>query len=167
MAIFLYIANVEKKIILNVTPATHVRTTQNDKWFFRIPREKLREAGLKRLERIEKYNNYKIELLAEAKRKNFDFPPQGACITFYIPVPKSWSKKKKKQYHGKIHQSTPDLSNLLKAAEDALLLEDKYIGHYGELCKRWVDFESGWIEITIKEPTEQLINPPPKQNSRP
>lgn len=142
-----------KKVILNITPITHVRTTQGDRVFFRIPREKLRPSGLKRLLRIEKYNNYKISLLAEAKAKGFKIPHQGASIKFFIPVPKTWSKKKKKQYHQTLHQSRPDLDNLLKAMTDSLCEEDKYIAHYGELAKYWVDFEVGWIEITIQSPS--------------
>ena len=51
-----------RKIILNITPQTHVRATQGDSVFFRIPREKLRPSGLSRLMRLEKYNQYKIEL---------------------------------------------------------------------------------------------------------
>ena len=151
-----------KKIILNITPATCVRSTQGDRIYFRIPREKLRPAGLKRLLRLERYNNYKIDLLAEAKSKGFVMPPQGASIIFFIPVPQSWSKKKKKLHHGMLHQSKPDLDNLLKAFGDALISEDKYICHYGELSKRWVDFETGWIEVTIQEPTDVLICPPSK-----
>lgn len=152
-----------KKIILNITPQTFVRTTTGDRWFFRIPRENLRPAGLKRLMRIERYNDYKISLSAEAKRKKFTMPPSGAAIVFYIPVPRSWSKKKKKAYHGMLHQSTPDLDNCLKAFLDSLLSEDKYIASYST-AKRWVDFDEGWIEITINdEPNQILIMPPAKE----
>lgn len=132
-----------EKILLNITPETHVRATRGDSILFRIPREKLRKPGLKRLLRLEKYNDYKLNLSAECKRKQFKFPPQGASICFFVPVPKSWSGKKKKLYHGKFHQSRPDLDNYLKAMTDALLVEDKYIAHYGELSKRWVNFETG------------------------
>jgi Holliday junction resolvase RusA-like endonuclease len=152
----------QKKVILNITPQTHVRATQGDSIFFRIPRSKLRPAGLKRLLRLEKYNKYKIDLMAESKAKQFNFPAQGASICFFIPVPPSWSKKKKKLHHGSLHQSKPDLDNLLKALCDSLITEDKYIAHYGEIQKRWVDFESGWIEIKIQDPTEILIEPPLK-----
>jgi Holliday junction resolvase RusA-like endonuclease len=104
-----------RKVILNITPQTHVRATQGDSIFFRIPRDKLRPAGLKRLLRLERYNNYKLDLSAEAKRKSFIMPPVGTSITFVIPVPPSWSKKKKKLYHGRFHQSKPDIDNLQKA----------------------------------------------------
>ena len=142
---------------INITPQTHVRTTQGDRWYFRIPREKLRSSGLARLIRIEKYNQYKIDLLALCKSKGFTLPCQGLCISYYIPVPKSWSEKKKKLYHGTLHQSTPDIDNLVKATFDSLVREDKYIGHLGSIMKRWVNFPTGWIEFDIVEPVLKEI----------
>lgn len=53
--------------------------------------------------------------------------------------------------HGKLHQSKPDLDNLLKAVTDALLSEDMRIGHFGELSKIWVNSEEGWIEFHLSE----------------
>lgn len=151
-----------RKTILNITPQTHVRATQGDSIFFRIPRDKLRAAGLKRLMRLEKYNQYKVDLSAEAKRKNFTLPPVGASITFFIPVPQSWSLKKKRQYHGRFHQSKPDIDNLMKALLDALMKEDKEIAHL-EIQKRWVDFDIGWIEVSSKNYEEVLDLPSPKE----
>jgi len=148
----------QKKVILNITPQTHVRATQGDSIFFRIPREKLRPAGLKRLLRLERYNKYKIDLLAEAKAKQFVLPPVGASITFFIPVPPSWSQKKKTLHHGRFHQSKPDIDNLTKSTLDSLMAEDKQIAHL-EVQKRWVDFESGWIEISLKDYEEVLTLP--------
>jgi Holliday junction resolvase RusA-like endonuclease len=150
-----------RKVILNITPQTHVRATQGDSIFFRIPREKLRPPGLKRLMRLERYNKYKLDLDSEAKRKSFIMPPIGASITFVIPVPRSWSKKKKKLYHGTFHQSKPDIDNLQKAFLDSLMKEDKQIAHL-EVQKRWVDFEVGWIEITLKDYEQVLTLPLPK-----
>jgi hypothetical protein len=135
--------------------------TANDKIFFRIPRDVLRPSGLKRLLRIERYNDYKVTLLGLAHEQKFVIPEQGAGITFFVPCPKSWSKKKKRQYHGTLHQSQPDLKNFLSAFEDGLCQEDKYIGHYAYLCKRWVDFETGWIEVTINDfPFLEVVKPP-------
>ena len=151
-----------RKTILNITPQTHVRATQGDSIFFRIPREKLRAPGLKRLLRLEKYNQYKIDLLAEAKAKRFVLPPVGASITFFIPVPPSWSKKKKKMHHGRFHQSKPDIDNLQKALLDSLMKEDKEIAHL-EVQKRWVDFDIGWIEVSSKDYEEVLDLPLPKE----
>lgn len=140
-----------KKVLLNITPQTHVRATQGDRIFFRIPREKLYPSGLKRLLRLERYNEYKICLSAEAKRVRFTFPDQGASIKFFIPMPKTWRKKKRDMMHMMLHTSRPDLDNLLKATFDSLFAEDKTIAHY-EAAKFWVDFPIGWIEVTIKDP---------------
>lgn len=149
-----------KKFLLNITPQTWVRVTQNDKIFFRIPRDKLYPSGLARLLRIERYNDYKISLLALAKEKRFVIPAQGASVSFFLPCPKTWSNKKKKRYHNTLHQSRPDLKNLLTGFEDGLCSEDKYIAHYAGLNKRWVDFPTGWIEITIQEPSFEAIEMP-------
>lgn len=154
---------VKQKIILNITPQTWVRVTANDSIFFRIPRDKLRPSGLKRLQRIERYNEYKICVLAEAKRVGFQLPDVGAGIIFYIPVPKSWSKKKKRLHHGTYHQSKPDLKNLLSAWEDSLITEDKTIAYYTHLGKRWVDAEEGWIEIIVTDPARISMEPPSKE----
>jgi Holliday junction resolvase RusA-like endonuclease len=136
-----------KKIILEITPQTHVRATQGDRIFFRIPREKLRPSGLKRLLRLERYNEYKLSLSAIAKQKKFVFPNYGASIKFFIPVPKSWKKYQKEQMHMRFNMNRPDLDNLIKALKDSLLSEDKEIAHY-EASKYWVNQEQGWIEIT-------------------
>lgn len=88
---------------------SHIRATKGDSIFFRIPREKLRPDGLRRLQRLERYNNYKVELLAEAKRNNFTIPASGLSVTFFMPIPRSWSKKKKKAHHGLLMQARPDI----------------------------------------------------------
>jgi Holliday junction resolvase RusA-like endonuclease len=150
----------QKKTILNITPMTWVRVTQNDAIFFRIPRDKLLPSGLKRLMRIERYNNYKVTLNSIAKEKRFSIQPQGTCVSFFLPMPKTWSKKKKKRYHNTLHQSKPDLKNLLSAFEDSLCTEDKYIAHYGSLDKRWVDNETGWIEVWFIDPVFEAIEVP-------
>jgi Holliday junction resolvase RusA-like endonuclease len=155
--------SISKKVILNITPQTFVRATQGDRIFFRIPRDKLRPPGLKRLLRLERYNEYKLSVNTLAKEKKFTFPEQGASIIFFIPVPVSWSEKKKKLHHGTLHQSKPDLDNLLKAMMDSLLSEDKFIAHYGELCKVWVNLDYGWIEIRETIPSDIEIRPPPKR----
>ena len=135
-----------KKTTFDITPQTNVRATQGDRIFFRIPREKLRAAGLKRLMRLEKYNDYKISLSALAKQKRFSPPEQGGHLIFYMPVPKTWSNYKKENMHMKLHQSTPDWDNLSKAFFDALLSEDKQIADV-RVTKRWVNKPQGWIEF--------------------
>lgn len=141
-----------KKVIFNITPQTHVRATVGDRIFFKIPRDKLRPAGLKRLLRLERYNEYKINLNALAKQQKFVMPEQNAHVTYYIPVPKSWKKYKKEQMHMRLHQSTPDVDNLTKALFDSLMAEDKHIADI-RITKKWVNQEHGWIEIIINTPS--------------
>lgn len=132
--------------MFDITPQTHVRATQGDRVFFRIPREKLRPAGLKRLIRLERYNEYKFTLGGIAKQKRFTPPHQGGWLIFYIPVSKSWKKYKKAEMHMKLHQNKPDWDNLAKAFFDSLLSEDMHISDV-RVTKKWVNQETGWIEF--------------------
>ncbi len=141
-----------KKYTFQITPQTHVRATQGDRVFFRIPREHLRPAGLKRLLRLERYNEYKISLCALAKQQRFVPPEQGGHLVFYIPVSKSWRKHKKEQHHLKLHQEKPDWDNLAKAFFDSLFSEDKHIADM-RITKKWVNAEHGWIEFAINDPS--------------
>lgn len=140
-----------KKYVFKITPQTNVRSTQGDRIYFRIPRSKLRPAGLKRLLRLERYNQYKIDLLALAKQQRFIHPEQGGHLIFYIPVPKTWKKYKKEQMHMQLHLSRPDWDNLAKAWCDSLMKEDKCIADI-RVTKKWVNQESGWIEFHINYP---------------
>jgi Holliday junction resolvase RusA-like endonuclease len=68
----------------------------------------------------------------------------GSSVTFGIPVPKSWTKKKKAQMLGEYHQQTPDLDNLIKALGDAMYSDDS---HIARICATKVWAEDGFIEI--------------------
>jgi Holliday junction resolvase RusA-like endonuclease len=141
----------QKKYILKITPQTNVRATQGDRVFFRIPREKLRPAGLSRLLRLEKYNDYKESVAALCRQQRFSIPEQNVHMIFYIPVPKTWKEYKKKEMHMKLHQQKPDIDNLVKAVFDSVFSEDKYIADF-RATKRWVNKPEGWIEFIVDLP---------------
>lgn len=65
-------------------------------------------------------------------------------VTFFVPMPQSWSKKKKGEMLGKPHQVRPDVDNFLKALLDALCEEDSYV-YDVHAIKLWA--ETGAIEI--------------------
>lgn len=71
--------------------------------------------------------------------------PNGAKITFYLPMPKSWSKKKRMVMDQEPHKQKPDLDNLCKALLDAVYQDDSGI-HEISIKKRWG--EVGSIKIT-------------------
>ncbi len=75
-------------------------------------------------------------------------------IIFCIPMPQSWSKKKREQMEGQPHQQTPDLDNLCKGVLDALCAEDKHIHFIGTLKKVWS--EAGSIEMTLPDIPDEV-----------
>ena len=92
-----------------------------------------------------RYYKYKDDL----RLLNVYFPPRGARIIFTLPMPKSWSRKKRMQMCGKPHESKPDLKNLIAALEDAIYENDQIISEYRHLSKCWG--ESGMITIGFDE----------------
>jgi Holliday junction resolvase RusA-like endonuclease len=141
---------IAKKYRFDITPQSAIRVNQGDKVFFRIPRNDLRPAGLKRLLRLERSNKYADDLRAIARSIGFTVPPSGAMIRFFFPCPKSWTKKKKRQLHGMPMLAKPDLDNTLKKFWDSLCIEDKHIAHV-EASKQWVYADAGWIEVEIRD----------------
>jgi Holliday junction resolvase RusA-like endonuclease len=73
------------------------------------------------------------------------FPAHGARVTFCVPMPKSWSKRKKDIMRGQPHQQVPDLDNMLKAVLDSCLKNDEFVWHIAEMKKIWGNH--GYIEI--------------------
>lgn len=69
----------------------------------------------------------------------------GSHIVFVLPMPNSWSKKKKAAMDGLPHQQRPDIDNLCKSVLDALHKDDSYIYNI-QLSKFWG--QKGKIRIT-------------------
>lgn len=67
-------------------------------------------------------------------------------VVIYIPMPKSWSMKKREEMHEKPHKQRPDADNILKGICDALNKEDSYIYHMN-ITKRWSNDTEGEIYI--------------------
>lgn len=105
----------------NITPVPKPRMTQRDKWL-NPPR-----PG------VAKYRAFKDAVCAAG----VEIRVFGSDICFVLPMPASWSKIKRARMLGTRHQSRPDLSNLLKALEDALFTEDSHIWNYHGLTKIW------------------------------
>lgn len=96
-----------------ITPIPKPRMTRSDRW-----RDPPREP-------VRKYWAFcrRCQLL------NMELALSNAMVTFVVPMPDSWSEKKRKALDGKPHQPEggPDLDNFLKALGDALYKNDSYI----------------------------------------
>ena len=85
----------------------------------------------------------------EARRLDIKVPECYTHVTFYIPMPKTWSKQKQLLMDGQPHQQTPDVDNMLKALLDAVHKDDSHIWDI-RATKKWSTL--GMIEIIgIKE----------------
>ncbi len=108
-------------IVIKINPVAKPRMTQSDKW-------KKRKCVLV-------YRAFCDELRLQAR--NFELGGNYK-ICFYLPMPKSWSKKKKEYMKGTPHQQKPDLDNLIKSINDALLKDDSVVYRF-EASKWWGD----------------------------
>lgn len=64
--------------------------------------------------------------------------PGHLDITFHMPMPKSWSQKKRVLMDGTPHEGKPDIDNLAKGFMDAFKKEDKHV-YKLTAAKYWAD----------------------------
>lgn len=113
---------------IELAPFPKPRMTQSDKW--------------KKRPVVVKYWNWKSSL----QEYGINFDSGRVDVIFFVPMPKSWSKKKCLEMYGKPHQSRPDIDNYLKALFDAVCSEDSHI-HTVTAKKVWST--KGMIELNI------------------
>ena len=113
--------------VYNINPMGKPRMTRADKW--------------KKRPEVLRYRAF----CDEVRLHNVVLPECGYHVTFVIPMPPSWSKKKRQQHDGKPHQQKPDKDNLEKALLDAIFDDDSRIWD-GRVTKLWG--ETGQIIIT-------------------
>ena len=118
-------------MIIDITPVPKPRQTRADKW--------------KKRPSVLRYRAFADEV----RYKILDKDMNGKAITFGMPMPKSWSKKKRIDMDGKPHTQRPDIDNLAKALFDALyaLYEDDSCIHTVALKKVWS--KNGYVKIEI------------------
>ena len=117
-------------MILNIPPCSKPRMTQRDRW-------KKRQCVLD-------FFAFRDRIRQEVKRidtlliKESPFDWDNLTVIFLVPMPKSWSKKKKALMVGKPMQQRPDLDNYLKGLFDATHKEDSSIWKV-TASKIWTD----------------------------
>lgn len=97
--------------IYPITPCPKPRMTRADKW-------KQRPEVLRYRDFCDLVRWHKVEFAS------------GVHIVFVLPMPASWSKKKKMAMVGMSHQAKPDLDNLIKALGDAVYQDDSHLWKY-------------------------------------
>lgn len=122
-----------------VTPVGKPRMTKRDRWAQRPA--------------VVRYWAYCDAMRAYAEQEGFEPKEAGMALTFYLPMPTSWSKKKKEAMNGQPHQQKPDVDNLVKAFLDALLGDDAKVWHLAGVQKRWA--YEGAIVVKLEEVTRE------------
>lgn len=97
------------KITIPVVPMGAVRMTGRGKY---IKPNAQRYLTYKKLIRM--------HVLSQVKRMELLTGPLAVTVCFTMPIPQSWSKKKKREAIGDYHCKKPDIDNLLKGCFDAL-----------------------------------------------
>lgn len=112
-------------MFIAITPVAKPRMTQRDRWAGRSA--------------VINYHDFCDELRLKAPKLVNQLPPQFELV-FYLPMPASWSKRKRDTWNGRPHQSRPDKDNLEKAFIDALCpkVDDAYI-YDTHTSKYWSD----------------------------
>ncbi len=122
-------------VSLPITPVGAPRMTQRDRWTD-VAKGKGRPAVLR-------YFQYKDEL--RIALPDYELPDR-LDITFLLPMPKSWSKRKRAENAGSPHDQKPDIDNLIKAWLDTFSRDDKY-AYAVTAEKYWA--EQGSIELKV------------------
>ncbi len=113
-------------MIYPIVPTPKPRMTQRDKW-------QKRPA-------VMRYRAF----ADECRMRGVTIPEDGSVVVFTLPMPKSWSGRKRAEMNGQPHTQKPDLSNLVKAIEDAVMKDDSAV-HTMAARKVWG--ERGSIEV--------------------
>ena len=121
--------------IYDITPNTKPRMTQRDKW-------KVRPC-------VAKYRAFKDEV--RLRRVEL---PEAYHVIFVMPMPSSWSKKKRAAMDGQPHKQTPDRDNIEKALLDSLYSDDSHVWD-GRTTKVWG--RAGQIIVMEIEPFDFFL----------
>lgn len=123
-----------QKLVIPIKPMGKPRMTRRDKWAKRPAVVAYREYA----------DNIRSACAGKIPKDAF-----SVSWTAYLPMPDSWSQKKKVSMAGKPHRSKPDRDNIDKGILDALFENDSGIS-FGVLKKFWDDGGGSRIELVIQ-----------------
>lgn len=118
--------------LFDIIPMGAVRMTKSDTWKLNPnhidPKKRQRKC-------VEKYFHFKNTLRIQAIQMGF-FLGKHLEAVYFIPMPDSWSNKKKEKMNGMAHESKPDTDNITKGVKDALKKDDSDVW-WEKAEKRW------------------------------
>jgi len=110
-------------VVFKITPMGKPRMVQSDRW--------------KKRDRVQRYWAFKDFLVNEARKQNYEVGEVLEDVLFVIPMPASWTKKKKKALLWQSHRGKPDLDNCIKSLQDCLCDDDSHVHTYNNIRKIW------------------------------
>jgi len=121
-----------KFYLFDTVPIGKPRMTQSDKW-----KTNPNHLDINKRQRpaVTRWFAYKNQLLAQAMQMRFEMDNFLDAI-FLIPMPDSWSKKKKEAHNGLPMKVKPDTDNITKGIKDIFCKDDSHIW-WERAEKRW------------------------------
>ena len=116
---------------LDIPPCPKPRMTKADRW-------RKRPSVLKFFAFRDAVRQYKESKPIHPVWRGYFLEFDTFEIVFHVPMPKSWSKKKKADMDKRPHQQRPDLDNYLKAWKDSVYEEDAVVWKV-KASKLWTD----------------------------
>ena len=125
-----------------VVPVAAPRQTRRDSW--------------KPSPAVQRYRSFKdavMQHLREQRLNPSTLLPDSMLLVFNLPVPPSWSHRKKQAHIARPHRQKPDIDNLTKALLDTLYgsqnSQSKGDQHHWDVraIKLWTGERNGSIEI--------------------
>ena len=107
--------------LFDVIPMGAVRMNRADAW--------------KKRDVVVRYFAYKDILRLQAKAMNFELGKVFDAV-YFLPMPNSWSEKKKERMNGMPCEVKPDTDNITKGLKDTFLKNDSMVW-YEKAEKRW------------------------------
>ena len=119
--------------VLDIVPCPAPRMTKSDKWkldpFHLDPRKRQRKE-------VTKYFEFKNKLMTLLNNDEKSYLTDEIFLIFVLPMPKTWSEKKKKLMNKKPHKQKPDFDNLTKAFCDSFGIDDSHVWN-AQITKFW------------------------------
>jgi len=117
------IDNTRRYYVFDIIPIGKPRMTQSDKWKTNPDHP---DPNKRKREVIVRYHAWQDILRYQAEQVGFELKIPYEAV-YFMPMPKSWSKKKKEKHIGMPHKNKSDIDNISKGIFDTLHSKDQEI----------------------------------------